>query len=259
MAKSIEGVCHICGKYGKLTFEHVPPKGAFNDRPIIRGEFEKLQNMAPGDRIQGRIEQKGAGAFTLCAKCNNDTGSFYGSDFIEWTYQNFMLMQISDGSGLIAYPYHIFPLRVIKQIITMFFSTNGDGFFKRHPDLVKFVLNPTSKYIKPSIRIFTFLAEGEYSRQSGVVAAGNIETGKVTYMSEISFPPVGYLMTIDSDPPDERLTEITHFSRYGYDDFDIVYLKMKKLPINYILPGDFRTKEQIIDDYNTNIGYGNGT
>ena len=24
------GICHICGEYGKLSFEHIPPKNAFN-------------------------------------------------------------------------------------------------------------------------------------------------------------------------------------------------------------------------------------
>jgi len=30
MSETHEGVCHICGKYCELTFEHIPPKQAFN-------------------------------------------------------------------------------------------------------------------------------------------------------------------------------------------------------------------------------------
>ena len=26
---------HICGLHTKLTFEHIPPKAAFNDRPVV--------------------------------------------------------------------------------------------------------------------------------------------------------------------------------------------------------------------------------
>lgn len=26
------GICHICGKYGKLSYEHIPPQSAFNNR-----------------------------------------------------------------------------------------------------------------------------------------------------------------------------------------------------------------------------------
>ncbi|MEC0242754.1 hypothetical protein P4H66_23365 [Paenibacillus dokdonensis] len=258
MARNVTGTCHICGNYGKLTFEHVPPKKAFNDRPIIRGVFEKFQNMTPGEKVQGKIEQKGSGGHTLCPKCNNDTGSYYGSDFIEWTYQNYYLIKtLSEIES--NYTYKIYPLRVIKQIITMFFSTNGDAFRKAHPDLVKFVLDQNMKYLKPSIRIFTFLVDGEYSRHTGIVSSGNIVTGKITVMSEIAIFPVGYLMTINSDPPDERLTEITHFSRYGYDDLQQISLNMNKLPISYFLPGDYRTRDEIMEDYYRNIEDGLST
>ena len=29
------GICHICGKIGRLTFEHIPPKTAFNSKKAI--------------------------------------------------------------------------------------------------------------------------------------------------------------------------------------------------------------------------------
>ena len=31
MARSNTGFCRLCGNYGKLTFEHIPPKAAFNN------------------------------------------------------------------------------------------------------------------------------------------------------------------------------------------------------------------------------------
>jgi len=35
------GECCICGKIGKLTFEHVPPKAAFNDRGVFQAKMEE--------------------------------------------------------------------------------------------------------------------------------------------------------------------------------------------------------------------------
>jgi hypothetical protein len=35
-------ICHICGTYGKLSFEHVPPRAAFNDRRILHVAFEEI-------------------------------------------------------------------------------------------------------------------------------------------------------------------------------------------------------------------------
>lgn len=81
---------------------------------------------------------------------------------------------------------------------------------------------------------------------------------KITIMSEIAFPPVGYLMTIDSEPPDERLTEITHFLRYGFNEFNTVFLNMIKLPIEYYLPGDYRSIDEMTRDYENNLKYIDG-
>ena len=40
MSKKQEGFCHICGRYGKLTFEHIPPKKALNSKKamVYQGE-----------------------------------------------------------------------------------------------------------------------------------------------------------------------------------------------------------------------------
>ena len=34
MGKEIFGNCKLCGKYKKLTFEHVPPEKAFNSSAV---------------------------------------------------------------------------------------------------------------------------------------------------------------------------------------------------------------------------------
>jgi hypothetical protein len=34
--RPVIGTCHICGDHGKLSFEHVPPKEAFNKRVVRR-------------------------------------------------------------------------------------------------------------------------------------------------------------------------------------------------------------------------------
>jgi hypothetical protein len=41
MKKQI-GVCHLCGELKALTFEHIPPKAAYNDKPILIQKYEHL-------------------------------------------------------------------------------------------------------------------------------------------------------------------------------------------------------------------------
>lgn len=81
MSKDIYGSCALCGKYMKMTFEHIPPRGAFNSRKakIISGNdyinglsmdsFEELSE------LPYKEEQRGKGDYSLCADCNSLTGS----------------------------------------------------------------------------------------------------------------------------------------------------------------------------------------
>ncbi len=72
--KVVMGTCHICGVEGRLSFEHVPPKSAFNDQRVLTIGYDTAINLGPYHRPSGRILQRGAGAYTLCAPCNNQTG-----------------------------------------------------------------------------------------------------------------------------------------------------------------------------------------
>jgi hypothetical protein len=151
----------------------------------------------------------------------------------------------------IHYPYRIFPLRLIKQVITMFFSLNNPGFARKNNELVSFVLNKEEKYINPKYKIYAYLVNSHSSRHAGFCAISNPEFGVVTF-SELSFFPFGFVFTIDSYPPDKRLVEITHFTRYGYNEFDIHYLNLPLLETHLFFPGDYRTKKEIYNDFDKN-------
>lgn len=252
--KSNEGVCHICGTFGPLTFEHVPPEAAFNDRPVVRPKFMDIVGKGPDEEAKGKIQQRGAGGYTLCARCNNNTGQWYAKDFVDWCYQSALFLAKAPPSGLsLMYPYHIFPLRVIKQVVCMFFSVNNPGLASKNPQLVKFVLNRDEKYIDPRLRIYCFLTKTPIGRSSGISAVGGARS--MSIFSELSFPPLGFVMTFNSPPPDERLLEITSFSRYDYNFFDVFFLKAPILETHLYLPGDYRTKEQIYNDYQENMKF----
>lgn len=138
------GECCICGNVGKLTFEHVPPAAAFNDRRVFQAKIDELLGgkWIPGEPMtRGKYVQRGAGRHSLCGKCNNDTGAWYGTPYVDFARQAMVLLHRSDGKMSLAYPYRIFPLRVLKQIVVMFFSACGHGLRKAHPELVKFVLD----------------------------------------------------------------------------------------------------------------------
>src|SRR5690606_24963605 len=76
-----KGNCHLCGEFKELTFEHIPPKSANNDRPILIKKHEHLfdkKSFVYGKSIRSN---QGAGAYCFCESCNNNTGTWYGRDF----------------------------------------------------------------------------------------------------------------------------------------------------------------------------------
>ena len=87
MEASPAHTCRICRRRAaQLTFEHVPPRRAFNnERTRVYGLEGWLQRDDEG-LTGGRIEQRGAGDYTLCAECNNNTGSWYAAELTGWVY-----------------------------------------------------------------------------------------------------------------------------------------------------------------------------
>ena len=86
------GICHICGEYKKLTYEHIPPEAAFKSQRRKMSTVKELMENKKDNRAPWDIEglkykqfQQGTGFFTLCGECNSFTGAKYGvtySDFI---------------------------------------------------------------------------------------------------------------------------------------------------------------------------------
>jgi hypothetical protein len=253
------GHCKICGSYGQLSFEHIPPKAAFNNErfyyqtelnKLIEREFKEPEEYFefPSKGKYSRKMQGGMGAYTLCQKCNNLTGKWYAANYVDYAHQVMSILLKSNGKTSLFYPTFFFPLRVIKQVVTMFFSIKHYGFNKNHPDVVKFILNKESRELPKNIRVFTYFNLVGQPRRIADMVLGNISSHRITKIDELTFPPFGYVMTIDSESPDDRLTDITYYSDYRYNDFIDFYQRFNTLPtyLPYI-PADYRTKDEIID------------
>lgn len=101
MAKTEIGICHLCGQYGPLSYEHVPPEAAFNGRKVFRASVEDYwQRGGPeGRSVPGKQLQRGYGDYTLCGECNNKTGRWYAPDFIDWCRQGMRFWDLTKGKA----------------------------------------------------------------------------------------------------------------------------------------------------------------
>jgi hypothetical protein len=245
--------CKICGFVGELSFEHVPPEKAFNNnRFYYEASLEELSKLGISDidfsspQIKLRKKQGGIGFNSICRKCNNLTGIWYAKDFIKWVHQSMSILLKANGRPTLYYPTFFFPLRVIKQIVTMFFSVNQDVFRNVEPQLVSFILEKEKRFLDPKYKIYCYYNIEGQSRYKGNSFIGNLHSRDIIHISEISFPPFGFVMTIDSKKPDDRLTDISHFADFPYNHWTDYYQRFNVLP-TYLpyLPGDYRTKEEI--------------
>ena len=50
------GICHICGEYKKLTYEHIPPEAAFNSQRRKMSTVEELMGNEKDNRAPWDIE-----------------------------------------------------------------------------------------------------------------------------------------------------------------------------------------------------------
>ena len=238
--KTKSGKCCLCGKVGKLSFEHVPPEKAFNDNKVFH---DNVNNMLRNHKL--KISQRGVGDHTLCEPCNNDTGSMYGTAFVEFCKRAAEVLSQAYGYPALHYEYKTYPLRVIKQIVTMFFSTNGLEWRKSCPELEKFVLEKLQNNLPKRYRIFIYYnIEGSLLKHTGIQRVLEfdpewIASPTLSKRSEIVHPPFGYLMTIDSDKPDDRLFDISWFSKFSYDEHRHVCLKITVLPIYTMYAGQY--------------------
>ena len=226
------GNCALCGKMRNLTFEHIPPKSCGNNRPVYSYTLIDLCDGVKLFKDDGKplgkiISQKGFGFFSLCKKCNNDAGSLYINsyrDFYQQCLIYFNNIQTHNSNFLFK---NIYPLRIIKAVLMFFVSINKNLTLGRK--FKSFLLNKNNRKLPEGFRIFCFFTTDFYSfsflNKAEIISGDNVN---LSYYSQFSYPPLGFILTYNSEPSIEYkgMIEITDFSKYDYDDIinKILYL-----------------------------------
>ncbi len=120
------GKCHICGRYGKLTFEHIPPENALNNKRTKVYIGEEAVKRYKGEKSYYKNQQQGMGKYSLCDSCNCNTGTWYAivyNDIAKDVARGLYKEKTLEHGDIFAFNTKKFPaLAFVKQVVTMFCS-----------------------------------------------------------------------------------------------------------------------------------------
>lgn len=228
MKKQKEGNCSVCGEYGRLTYEHIPPKGAFNNSQIKIKTHENIFEKESYLFQKSSTLNKGYGKYCLCSNCNNFFGGAYCNEYIDIVKQcyNYFDNNIrSNRSNDI--PLKIKPLNVLKQITAIYICLNSGYIDESDKEQIKnFLLEKENQFLpeKYSIHIYnTFKTLPRWIGNQTV-----LQNGTISNYSEMIFSPFGIQFCLNSSPSDMRMVNITDFKKFSYnEEVDLIF----RLPI----------------------------
>ena len=232
MRKKITGICCICGKETKLTFEHIPPKAAFNSLGL---RLYDLYGYMIKNSKRYESFQSGAGKYSLCASCNNLTGEWYGNAYAEFALQG-KRYHYKDVKGVLSVPYEIYPLRVFKQVVSCFASVNGSFWCERHPQIRQFLLDPSERRFPDRIDIRMYMQTNNQSKMGQIIGIYDVKTRERFVGSEWAYPPFSFICVEDKTYTRHNalndLYSINPFLSYDYNTKVKLYLHIPCRPCN---------------------------
>lgn len=231
----MEGMCHLCGKHVKLTFEHVPPKSANNKEraKLLTGkEIFNVKKLKEGKSLIYINHQQGAGDYTLCRECNNNTGDWYAKEYIKFANEiGYILtkqIDINTAKGIVLDSNKLYFQRIIKQILCMFLSTIQPEYVMEFKDIRDFVLNKEeTKFDKKRYRINMYLLKKYEISHSGVInlLVKENETTIIRKLAIMNLYPIGFILEIEPNEKNiDDVTDITKFTTLKYNELQNVVM-----------------------------------
>jgi len=247
------GRCAICGEVKDLTFEHIPPRRAYNDRTVSVLRGDKALNRRLDEVVQGQLQQRGSGAWITCADCNAKSGRWYVREYAQWVERGVdVLSKLGDADAqdartdprIIAVPFEgVRPLLFLKQVVYMILAVNGAGFSTAHPDLRRFVLNRDATGMSDACHFYLALTWGPGSRFVGITGAGG--RNGVSLLSEVAFPPFSCVMCLEQPWHGLPVCDISEFARFTCTETTDIVMPLLLGFTHLVLPSDYRSRASI--------------
>ncbi len=246
MSINTTGICRLCGETKKLTREHFPPKGAFNNSQFKSTSVNQYKTKK-GIVWHDKWYYGGNAKYRTCIDCNNNTGSWYAKDYIDFA-QACEPFARPRNAGVIGYIDTIpfYPLRVVKQAICSILAasqtehdfgnlstatsprraymgpppdwilTDLSAAARVLPSLRKFVLNKEATGLPDGVRLYLYLVAGLKGRSSGFNVMANEREKTFAVNSELAWFPLGWVLLCDG-VLNEPIRDVTKWARFDYN------------------------------------------
>jgi hypothetical protein len=205
-----------------------------------------IERSADGEMTGGEVKERGAGAHTLCYRCNTEiTGDHYVAELKRWTAIAMAVAQQSigaeQGNAVELTVRRAYPTRLLKQVVAMLASVNSVSLLEHHRVLRDYAMNPEAVGLPERYQIYLLVTHptSVIARYGGLTVRLAPGTWCGTWLTDVVWPPCGYVMTIDEPKPFLPIGNISHFADARYDERIDVRIQLPILIGDEPFPGEF--------------------
>jgi hypothetical protein len=221
-ARDRETRCHLCLRDSELSFEHIPPHAAYNGARLWERLNPRSKGVDEDGNLKGALQtlwskwQAGFKVRTLCAACNNRTGSTSAASYVRFVKslaeaprlfearQGQRVINVREDTRMIA-----------RQIAVMILAIEDARFAEVQNDLRLFARGELDA-VTPPFRVLAFLVPD--SPHAGTIARSHARLdayapGCGAMAGEISLFPFGfvYAYQLQRAYRPEELADITQW------------------------------------------------
>jgi hypothetical protein len=227
--KNKTGTCRICGKHTTLTFEHIPPKVAFNHSPVRTFNGESIAKNEGGKKIKYKINQRGSGDYVLCRNCNSYNGLWYVPEYAKIAKElGYVILQnkdLNEGDIITIKFQDVTPLAFIKAIISIICCTIDYKTVKKFR-FDEFLLDKELNnldFLDYDIEIYA-LSNYSVTHDTGVTVLGKKDIYGSYYsevVAEAAYFPIGVIFHIRPEKAIDYGISLKNFKDLDYEKYDL--------------------------------------
>lgn len=250
------GRCALCENERPLSEDHVPPRGAFNDRQVLLAKIEEIEAHSATLRWRTHTSsQRGLVYCNLCDQCNQLLGQRYNRACVEFAHR------VASSSGLqrvcrVGGEWCAYPLRILKTAVQCFVSSLGASFVASNPWCHRFLLNHLNQELPDVVHLYLYAMTAEGTgRSTAPIAMGEYRGRNLAprrIVAEFASWPIGIVLSY-SNLVGFRLTPIDHFRDYSWCDGSPVPITLHVLASATPFPLDFGSMDEVVREAGGNF------